>query len=611
MEMRTHNTGFRGRAGFLRTAAHLIGATFAALAMLTALGAGPALAASDTHAQPQSAMAGAPRVKYYIVPAPGHGATDLYRIAATTLHDPSRYLEIFRLNKGRLQPGGGRLENPRKIDKGWILRLPRDASGPGVRFGPLPRVRPSASARASHPPSGTSAGASPHSAFGWIGAGIAIVFAGMLVVFAAVGLTLALSQRRRSGGGTTLRRKSTRVKPPRPPGSKTGPAVPAGAKAAPGPPWPAAAADHPSWPHLSADHPSQPQPAADHPSWPLPAAGPANWPQPAADPPSWPQGGDTGAGGTGAGGPPVSDPPPPLPRRREPPQAQYWQPPPPPAPSPHQSAFYGMPGPVAASEAPLSPLPEPGGHFGQPNPRHGDLRHGDLRHAEPRHGDLRHAEPRHVEPRHGILRQAEPEHADSVRLVTRLLSDADQQAAQIREQASTQAAAIREAAEHEAAELREAVTTMSAELTRVATYVTQNLTIPLEPATRPEAKPSAAPAAKPSAAPAAKPASKPAARPATKPASRPATKPTAPPTARPGTRPRQFRAMRVTTAAFAALFLFAVVAGTTEIALHGFSFFVFRSAGTGSTPGNGLQENQGPGQPDAPGAHHHLHAPKP
>jgi hypothetical protein len=45
------------------------------------------------------------------------------------------------------------------------------------------------------------------------------------------------------------------------------------------------------------------------------------------------------------------------------------------------------------------------------------------------------------------------------------------------------------------------------------------------------------------------------------------------------------------------------VSGTTEVFLHGFSFFVFRSAGTGATHG-GLEENQGPGQPDAPGAHH-------
>ena len=52
------------------------------------------------------------------------------------------------------------------------------------------------------------------------------------------------------------------------------------------------------------------------------------------------------------------------------------------------------------------------------------------------------------------------------------------------------------------------------------------------------------------------------------------------------------------------LVLFGVVAGTTEIFLHGYSFFVFRSAGTGATLGNGPKEDQGPGQPDAPGTHH-------
>jgi hypothetical protein len=53
----------------------------------------------------------------------------------------------------------------------------------------------------------------------------------------------------------------------------------------------------------------------------------------------------------------------------------------------------------------------------------------------------------------------------------------------------------------------------------------------------------------------------------------------------------------------AALVLFALTAGTTEVALHGLKFFVFRSAGTGETSGSGLQENQGPGQADAPGVH--------
>ena len=61
----------------------------------------------------------------------------------------------------------------------------------------------------------------------------------------------------------------------------------------------------------------------------------------------------------------------------------------------------------------------------------------------------------------------------------------------------------------------------------------------------------------------------------------------------------------------AAMVLFALTAGGAEVALHGFKFFVFRSAGTGETGRNGgLQENQGPGQPDAPGAHQ-LQKPQP
>lgn len=48
--------------------------------------------------------------------------------------------------------------------------------------------------------------------------------------------------------------------------------------------------------------------------------------------------------------------------------------------------------------------------------------------------------------------------------------------------------------------------------------------------------------------------------------------------------------------------MIAAVAGVTEICLHGFAFFVFRSVGTGETgrgPG-GLTEDQGPGLPGAP-----------
>ncbi len=59
----------------------------------------------------------------------------------------------------------------------------------------------------------------------------------------------------------------------------------------------------------------------------------------------------------------------------------------------------------------------------------------------------------------------------------------------------------------------------------------------------------------------------------------------------------------------AAMILFALTAGATEVALHGFKFFVFRATGTGETGPNGLQENQGPGQPDAPGAHQQVQKP--
>jgi hypothetical protein len=201
--------------------------------------------------------------------------------------------------------------------------------------------------------------------------------------------------------------------------------------------------------------------------------------------------------------------------------------------------------------------------------------------------------------------------ADSVWLAGRILSDADAQAAAIRTAAEReaaeikqQAAAIRTAAELEAAELRTAVMTMATDLGRVAGYVTENLTIPARPATKPATRPATKPAVKPAARTAARPGTKPTARPAVKPAARTAAKPGATrPAAKPGRPPRQHTAMRLTRAVTAALLLFAVIAGTTEIGLHGYSFFVFRAAGTGSTPNSGVKEDQGPGQPGAPAAH--------
>ena len=219
--------------------------------------------------------------------------------------------------------------------------------------------------------------------------------------------------------------------------------------------------------------------------------------------------------------------------------------------------------------------------------------------------------------------------ADSVRLAERVLADADQQAAAIRQEATSQAVAIREAAEQEAtgikqraaaeavpireaaaqeaveikqqaaaqvaaireaaereiAELRATVLAMSAELSRVAAYVTENLTSPGQPASPPlrQADPQtrAIPAQRP-AEPAARPTTKPDTKPSARPA-RPGTKP-AKPAARPATKPvsRQSKVMRKMAWAIAAVSVIGAISGTTELALHGGPFFVLRANGAGA-----------------------------
>ena len=49
---------------------------------------------------------------------------NLWDLAATHLGDPHRWGEIYRLDKGHVQPNGYALKNPDKIDIGWILALP-------------------------------------------------------------------------------------------------------------------------------------------------------------------------------------------------------------------------------------------------------------------------------------------------------------------------------------------------------------------------------------------------------------------------------------------------------------------------------------------------------
>jgi hypothetical protein len=156
---------------------------------------------------------------------------------------------------------------------------------------------------------------------------------------------------------------------------------------------------------------------------------------------------------------------------------------------------------------------------------------------------------------------------------------AEREAEVIWRQASAQAAVIRETAERETAELRAAVMRLSA--------------APCEPAGADGDVASQQMAATRTAV-------KPAAKPEVKPGTRREPGPGTRPVRRPQGTPRQLVAIRVAAVATTALFLIALTGGTVEVALHGFAFFVFRSAGTGETGPNGLKEDQGPGQPDAP-----------
>ena len=242
----------------------------------------------------------------------------------------------------------------------------------------------------------------------------------------------------------------------------------------------------------------------------------------------------------------------------------------------------------------------------------------------------------------------------SVELATWIISEANQQATEIRhearddaataradakqeadrlvQQAADQAAATLAAAELQAAKIRAGILKLSADLGGVATNFTEDLLTPAKPATKPAADPpaklraqaAAPPMTEPAAPSAAEPAARLATKPATKPAARSATKPATRSVAAPATKPgvsprrtkpqaqasgkaknRQVSAARKVTAALVALTVAGIATGATEVVLHGPAFFVFRANGSGASQ-TGLEEDQGPGQRNAPGAHHHA-----
>lgn len=71
--------------------------------------------------------------KIYVVrPPAGRYHESLWEIAHNHLGDGRRYREIFELNSGHVQPDGTRLTIASLIRPGWVLRMPADATGPGI-----------------------------------------------------------------------------------------------------------------------------------------------------------------------------------------------------------------------------------------------------------------------------------------------------------------------------------------------------------------------------------------------------------------------------------------------------------------------------------------------
>ncbi|MEO3930442.1 hypothetical protein ABGB07_42325 [Micromonosporaceae bacterium B7E4] len=94
-------------------------------------------------APPAAALAPGETGKYYVVGPPVNGQREyLYSIALRTLGNGNRFREIVQLNRGRKQPDGATFTDGVELAPGWILVLPRDADGPGVRTGPLPTIGP-------------------------------------------------------------------------------------------------------------------------------------------------------------------------------------------------------------------------------------------------------------------------------------------------------------------------------------------------------------------------------------------------------------------------------------------------------------------------------------
>ncbi|MER6998676.1 hypothetical protein [Streptomyces sp. NPDC000410] len=188
------------------------GAAALALAVLALAAAGtPGVAAPAAAAAALAAPAADGKVvKYYIVTQLPDGKPEfLFSIAEKTLGNGDRFPEIFALNKGRRQPDGSVMDDPTVIASGWVLQLPQDAKGDGVRTGALPEFPPAGAeapgaGQASAPALPQSQGLVPPPATGqtsWLGPGLG---AGAAVLVAGALASVVIRRRRAVAGPVEL-----------------------------------------------------------------------------------------------------------------------------------------------------------------------------------------------------------------------------------------------------------------------------------------------------------------------------------------------------------------------------------------------------------------------
>lgn len=106
----------------------------------TPTASGPSAPTPSATPSPAPSRSGPPgAVLYYVVGKEPDGSVEkLNDIAARFLGDPNRYPEIADLTEGHRQPDGAFMTDPRTLRPGWALKMPKDASGAGLKFGILP-----------------------------------------------------------------------------------------------------------------------------------------------------------------------------------------------------------------------------------------------------------------------------------------------------------------------------------------------------------------------------------------------------------------------------------------------------------------------------------------